>query len=192
MVLGKWYGKNTMWGCEWCGECDVRSDVGRVWCEEWYGECDVRSVMWGECCEEWDVGRVWCDLCPPVSTDCSEMPSSNSTRSAGPDTMRFSVSFTCTLNFVSAGTSAWKKHFSVLISPLHSSTWENIPTFYVAYRTGPWVLFWPSDFSLICYPTSHYIFNVFLVLIILAAGSCLCRSLPSISEQKVCPHRLPQ
>ena len=34
----------------------------------------------------------------PVCTECSAMPSSDSTRSAGPDTLRFSVSFTCTLN----------------------------------------------------------------------------------------------
>ena len=40
-------------------------------------------------------------------------------------------------------------------------------------------------------PTSHYIFNVFILVHVLAADACLSWSLPSVTEQQVCPHRLP-
>ena len=40
-------------------------------------------------------------------------------------------------------------------------------------------------------PTSRNIFNVFYSSFFLAADTCLSWSLPSITEQQVCPHRLP-
>ena len=48
-------------------------------------------------------------------------------------------------------------------------------------------------FLLICsLHLTNYVFNVFFTLVSLIAGACLSWSLPSITEQQVCPHRLPQ
>lgn len=60
----------------------------------------VVDVYWRETVCGWCVGVGCGEGCVwglPVCTECSAMPSSDSMRSAGPDTLRFSVSFTCTL-----------------------------------------------------------------------------------------------
>ena len=65
----------------------------------------VVDVYWRETVCGWCVGVGCGEGCVwglPVCTECSAMPSSDSTRSAGPDTLRFSVSFTCTLKRIPA------------------------------------------------------------------------------------------
>jgi len=46
----------------------------------------------------------------------------------------------------------------------------------------------------ICYPYISLHFKCFysICVLLLAAGGCLSWSLPSITEQQVCPHRLSQ